>query len=156
MFDQLSVRVRPACLTDLPSPLELVDGRCGLCSHELPAAPTGKPADADESGSDIQRVPTAGLDLVRAELRATKRRYSELNAYWSRLDAGLSALAEASEAANAAETSAAAVDRAVGGALTPYAAERKAVLVRRQAAIVLRDRALSGVRLLKGVERREA
>jgi hypothetical protein len=158
VFDQLSVRVCPACMTDLPSPLEVVEGRCGLCSHELPAAAsTGRPADADDSGADLQGVATAGQDLVRAELRATKRRYSELNDYWSRLDAGLSALADASEAADAAETAAAAaVDRAIGGALTPYAAEREAVLVRRQAALVLRDRALSGVRLWKGVERREA
>lgn len=146
VFDQLSVTVCPACLSALDVSPAVVAGRCTLCAHDVAAK-------SAEDGTD----PEAGAAVVKSELRATKRRYEELTAFWQGLDAELAQLVESSEAADAAESAAAAaVDRAASGLITPYAAEREAVLARRQAALVLRDRAAGGIRLWEGVAQRDA
>lgn len=160
VFDQLSVKVCPACLSDLDGPPQVVGGLCGLCAHHLPTAPSqltlatvGAPRPAEADG-DSESADDPAL-LVRAELRSTKRRYAELNQYWEELDAGLAGLEAAAEVADAAEAeAAAAVDRAAAGLNTPYAAEREETLRRRQAAVVLRDRAAAGIRLWQGAEER--
>jgi hypothetical protein len=196
VFDQLSVKVCPACLNMLSTSPTGADGRCSLCRHELPPAlqtdrldlaSAGAAHDAistprDESGSTISDadsqaprdttpsddMPTAPADaraddsttainLVKAELRATRRRYAELDSYWQRLDGELTSLEDtASQAAAIESTAAAAVDRMASGVLTPYAAEREDLLRRREAALVLRDRASSGSRLWDGVDERAA
>lgn len=160
VFDQLSVKVCPACLSELPQPPSVVNGHCSLCAHPLPALTelglaasiAGEPHLADDTDDAVADRSA----IVRAELRATKRRYAELTDYWQDLDAGLSALEAAADKADADEAeAAAAVDRASAGQLTPYASEREETLRRRQAAVVLRDRAAAGVRLWEGVQERE-
>lgn len=144
VFDQLSVIACPACLAALDAPPVVVDGRCSLCSHDIGAGTTAH--------DDLD----ATTALVRSELRATKRRYDELTTYWQDLDSELAGLLAASEDADETEAAAAAaVDRAANGLTTPYAAERETTLARRQAALVLRDRAAAGVRLWEGVGQRD-
>jgi hypothetical protein len=164
VFDQLSVTVCPACLSELDGPPSVVGGRCSLCAHELPGtsdddalslAAVGSGTAADP-GDDADRRAGDVSDMVKFELRSTKRRYAELNEFWQQLEGELAGLERTAVAADGAEAeAAAAVDRASAGLLTPYATEREETLRRRQAALVLRDRADRGVRLWRGVRERE-
>lgn len=143
LFNPLDVTTCPACLSRLTESPALVDGVCSLCRrHVDPAEPAGPGGSADSSS---QR------NLVETELRAVSRRLSDLNDYWTRLDADRARLrgaldnAEADVALLAAE-----VDRVVE-APAPWLAERDSLSSRRADALLAVQSAEAGLRVWQRV-----
>lgn len=83
LFDPLQVTTCPACFTELDSPPGVVAGNCTLCGNRVTLG-------EDES---------AVSNSTQVELRALKRRLSELEAYIARLEADLNRLEEEESAA---------------------------------------------------------
>jgi hypothetical protein len=190
LFDQLSVRVCPACLSQLNASPRVHNSVCTLCQQHVPmditsltlgrvavvreAIPEGDYEHAGVKGSALgatdpdnmmEETPPEGEEpidedaaqrLIGTELASTRRRFNELNAYWLDLDRSLPVLREASVRAEAnAQILTEQLDRSASGSVTPYVAARESVLARRQAALVLRDRANNVLRQWQGVDARQ-
>ena len=188
VFDQLSVRVCPACLGRLPDSPKIADSICSMCSQHVPKAISSltlgsaavgreipvaglRSQSASESGPTLP--PNSGLSdepsdapddledglvqkIIQAELRGTRRRFNELNEYWLQLDEGLAGLRTAATRASETEAALAAqIDRAAAGKVTPFVSAREAILARRQAAVVRRDRVNAGLRNWRSVDARQ-
>jgi hypothetical protein len=138
LFDPLRVRICPACMQELPSPVEIeAGGTCSLCHQHIPVAP--EPVDI-----------TAERTAVRTRLQAIDRYIEEVETQ----------LAEASAAYQddlRAETAAQRrLDSQVGKDLSPFLAQRDE-LVRVRAAIEGDEREVAQqVRWRDGLDRRHA
>jgi hypothetical protein len=141
----------------------VIDGACSLCGHALPEQEEG----ALDLGTAIHRVGTNGevhhddvsvnpslrntTTILDAELKATSRRLTELNDYWTRLDEDLVVLKAAQEVANQAVNEAAnALDRLVE-VPAPYLAARDDLARRRATALLREQNAAAGLRLWRRV-----
>ncbi|WP_152563960.1 hypothetical protein [Actinomadura welshii] len=85
IFDPLSVKVCPACATDLKRHVSIIDGRCSLCNSHVIAAGVTESNGQDSALSVGNGEPVADdhsteIDVSR-ELSSTKRRLSELKEY---------------------------------------------------------------------------
>jgi hypothetical protein len=114
LFDPLRVEVCPSCLQELPDKPHIEEGRCSLCGQNLPS-------DGEEA-----------ID-VRAELRATRERRRELNAYIEQVEDELAEAAKDYSAASHRERDLQArLDTEVASALAPFVAERDDVIQARE------------------------
>ncbi|MEV0327445.1 DNA recombination protein RecN [Micromonospora echinospora] len=176
LFDPLRVRVCPACLSTLGRAIEVEDGSCGLCRNvvatEMTDLASGQAAhgrtlaDRSDANSSLPRhghekVQEHGPELpspvfdVSAELRATKKRLTELTRFVDELDAELKELKEVASRARDAEARAAAeVDNATTRAISPFLAERDALSRRRQEATAIVQRSETGLQMVQSLERR--
>ena len=146
LFDPLRVTTCPACLSRLPAPPSVTDGRCTLCRSEL---------EADEDSPLAES--SSGID-VDAEVRSTRARLKELTEYIEELGAELPSLQQVARDSVAAEAIAAqAVDEATGGAeaLNPWLAQRDDAMRRHRDAERKLDAARASLRLYAGLEERE-
>jgi hypothetical protein len=185
VFDQLSVRVCPACLGRLSSFPQVIESVCSMCNQPVPNAvcsltlgsaavgretPVAGLRDQSSNGQDSLFPADISLPedsynplnegaaqrVIQSELRSTRRRFNELNEYWVRLDESLPALRAAAVRANAAEAALASeVDRAASGKITPYVSARESLLARRQSAVVRRDRVNAGLKNWRSVDNRQ-
>jgi len=130
LFPPMRLDVCASCLT----PIEPGERRCPACDAE--AEPEGPPD-------------------VRAELRSARARLAELTDYLDALDQEIPGRRAAAERAQRAESRAAAeVDAATAHAVTPFLAQRDALARRREEAAATLQRAVDGLRLLGGLQRR--
>ncbi|RKN41008.1 DNA recombination protein RecN [Micromonospora endolithica] len=176
LFDPLRVRVCPACLAPLGRTVEIEDGSCGLCKNPVAAgmagltlgeaAPGRVLADQPDANGASQQHDHEGLNGhrgeppepvfdVSTELRATKKRLTELTRFVDDLDAEVRALKENASTTRDAEARAAAeVDNATTRAISPFLAERDALSRRRQEAAAVVQRAQTGLQMISSLERR--
>jgi hypothetical protein len=142
VFNGLSVTACPVCFQPL-APQEIkVDGTCSLCHQPV------KSKDDQQSLSDDS-------ELAKRELRAANRRYKDLDEYWQRLNYELPQLRERARVAAEAESTASTdLDNATRTALSPFLGERTELERRRQAALVLRNKATNGIKLYAGLQSR--
>jgi hypothetical protein len=139
LFPPMRLDLCPSCL----SPVTPGERRCASCSADLPHQFAG----ADPAGP---------LD-VSAELRSARARLTELTDYLDGLDQEIPRLRAAAERAQEIESRAAAdVDAATAHAVTPYLAQRDTLARRREDATGALQRAVDGLRLLTGLQRRAA
>ncbi|MEV6926575.1 DNA recombination protein RecN [Dactylosporangium sp. NPDC051485] len=128
--DRLFETGASACLS-CQAPLAPADERCPAC-----------------------RFPVGPVD-VAGELRAAKTRLGELTRHLEELEREIPQLRSAASRAQESESRAAAeVDAATAHAVTPLLAERDAIARRREEAAATLQRAVSGLRLMQGLERR--
>ncbi|WP_378733291.1 helix-turn-helix domain-containing protein [Nocardia brasiliensis] len=135
----IQVKVCPACLTDLGTTAQIVDGHCTLCTSE-----SHEPADhpqADDHRSSITRSTITGSDSsltaakfdVSSELRATRARLAEITHYVEELDTEIKhQRAEYSEAETREAELAREVDAATNLAVSPFLSQRDDLMRRRQ------------------------
>lgn len=157
LFDPLHVTTCPACLSTLASAPAVIGGECTLCGQHLPEdgpltiGTASAVLDPEVPSSNGQGGPTQAprsTAVLEAELRATTRRLSELNDYWTRLDNDLATLRAAEQAANeAVEEAATALDQVVN---LP-APSRDDLLRRRGDTEVRKQHAASGLRLWRQI-----
>ena len=138
LFDPLRVRVCPACMQELPHPVEVeAGGTCSLCDQQIPA----------------EREPvniTAERNAVRARLHAIDRYIEEVEKELAR--AGV-AYEEATGVETAAQRR---LDSEVGKDLAPFLAQRDE-LVRYREAIEGEQREVARqIQWREGLERRRA
>ena len=121
----------------------------------LPLPPNSDPA-GDSASTSAEPDEKAAQKVIQSELSSTRRRFNELNEYWLRLDEGLIALHAAATRASETEAALASqIDRAAAGKITPYVSAREAILARRQAAMVRRDRVNAGLRNWRSIDSRQ-
>jgi hypothetical protein len=155
LFDPLRVRTCPACLTALAWPPTVSDGRCSICHTEPPDVATGPSTSENAPGDGRLGTTTQSVLDVGAEVRAAKARLAEATGYTDELEQSLPALRAAAERAQEAEARAAAeIDTATSHAVTPYLAQRDALCRRREDAAAAIQRAVTGLQLVHGLERR--
>lgn len=138
IFDPLRVRVCPACMQQLPAPVEVhAGGTCSLCQQHIPAQ--DEPVDI-----------TAERLAVRARLHAIDRYIEEVE----------SQLAEASAEYDAAVQSETAAQRAlddqVGQDLSPYIAQRDELIRERESIRASQREQRQALQWRDGLERRRA
>lgn len=149
LFNELSVKVCPACFNPLQETPHRDDGTCSLCSQPL-TIPINDGPESDDDGN-LRR------DAARRELRAAKRRYKELDEYWKRLNDELVGLRQrANEDARQEAEANLRLDQATKDALSPFLAERDELQARRQANLVQHSQVTDGLKLYAGLESRQA
>ncbi|MFG2039733.1 DNA recombination protein RecN [Dactylosporangium sp. NPDC048998] len=121
---------------------------CASCQAPLAAT--------DDERCPACRFPVTPVD-VSGELRSAKTRLAELNRHLDDLEREIPRLRSAASRAQEAESRAAAeVDAVTAHAVTPFLAERDAIARRREEAAATLQRAVGGLRLVQGLERRAA
>jgi hypothetical protein len=138
LFDPLRVRVCPACMQELPHPVEVeAGGICSLCDQHIPA---------EREPVDI----TAERTAVRARLHAIDR-------YIEEVEEELAAARVAYDDATGAETAAQRrLDSEVGKDLAPFLAQRDELVRYREATEGEQREVARQVRWREGLERRRA
>jgi hypothetical protein len=138
LFDPLRVRVCPACMQELPGPVEIeAGGTCSLCRQHIAAGP--EPVDI-----------TAERTAVRARLQAIDR-------YIEEVETGLGDAQAAYQQATSAEVAAQrTLDSQVGKDLSPFLAQRDALIHGRETIESERRGVAQQVRWREGLDRRYA
>jgi hypothetical protein len=138
LFDPLRVRVCPACMQELPKPVEIeAGGTCSLCDQNIPV---------QQEPVDIASERAA----VRARLRAIDR-------YIEDVEKQLSEAQAVYEEATAAETSAQRrLDSQVGKDLSPFQAQRDELVRAREAIEGERREVARQIGWREGLDRRRA
>jgi hypothetical protein len=138
LFDPLRVRICPACMQELPSPVEIeAGGTCSLCHQHIPVAP--EPVDI-----------AAERTAVRARLRSIDRYIEEVEKQFAEASAAYQHDIRDETAAQRR------LDSQVGKDLSPFLAERDE-LMRARAAIESDEREVAQqVRWRDGLDRRHA
>lgn len=176
LFDPLRVRICPACLVALDRTVEIEDGSCGLCHQPIVAGTSditlgeaasrtirtdrnnangASPDPGHDELNGHSQGPSEPVFDVSTELRATKKRLTELTRFVDDLDAEVRALRDDASVTREAEARAAAeVDNATTRAISPFLAERDALSRRRQDAAAVVQRAQTGLQMISSLERR--
>jgi hypothetical protein len=138
LFDPLRVRVCPACMQELPDPIEIESGgTCSLCRQHIAAEP--EPVDI-----------TAERAAVRARLQAIDR-------YIEEVEKGLGEAQAVYQQASSAEVAAQrALDSQVGKDLSPFLAQRDELIREREAIESQQREVAQQVRWREGLDRRYA
>jgi hypothetical protein len=138
IFDPLRVRTCPACMQELPSPIEVeAGGECSLCHQHVVVAP---------ESIDIGAERTA----VRARLRAIER-------YIEDVERQLADAQTAYERSLHAETAAQRrLDSQVAQDLSPFVAQRDDIVSARETLRAARGQVTQHIRWREGLDRRHA
>lgn len=137
LFDDLQIRVCPACRSALESEPTIVDGVCSLC---------GSTIEHDMANLDVQR-----------ELNSTRRRLDELRAYIATVADEIKDAREARDGALQGEAAArTALDTATASAVAPFVAQRDALNVRAHQLAEERAALLSAQNLRTGIGEKDA
>lgn len=138
LFDPLRVRVCPACMQDLPNPIEVeAGGTCSLCRQHVAAAP--EPVD------------------IGAERAAVRARLQAIERYIEDVERQLGEAQAAYEHALAAETTAQRrLDSEVAQDLSPFLAQRDELVQERETLRSERNEVAQQIRWRDGLDRRHA
>lgn len=138
LFDPLRVRVCPACMQELPHPVEVeAGGTCSLCDQHIPSEP--EPVD------------------ITAERMAVRARLHAIDHYIEDVEKELADARVAYDAATGAETAAQRrLDSEVGKDLAPFLAQRDELVRSREAIEGEQREVIRQVRWRDGLERRRA
>lgn len=138
IFDPLRVRVCPACMQQLPAPVEVhAGGTCSLCEQHIPA---------QQEPVDI----TAERLAVRARLHAIDRYIEEVEGQLAEASAEYTAAVESEAAAQRA------LDNQVGQDLSPFIAQRDELIGERESIRAIQREQRQQLQWRDGLDRRRA